>query len=123
MEVLERHSGDNEYGPLFECTDGSLNFIDLFFGCGGVHNDISIISSIIWKKLVSISKVCTIIPLLDNIFITRFEDLLNCLAVQVGMCSTITNFILRNMVTNNGAPFTNIKSAQELQTCVILENT
>ena len=40
MEVLEYHSSGDELGPLFDCADGSFNFINMLFGGRGVHNGI-----------------------------------------------------------------------------------
>ena len=40
MEVLERHSGNDASGTIFDCVDGSLDFINMLFGVRGVHNDI-----------------------------------------------------------------------------------
>ena len=41
---LKGNRGDNASGALFECVDGSLNFSNMFFGFGGVHNAISHLS-------------------------------------------------------------------------------
>ena len=40
MEVLERYSGENAYGILFDCENGSLNFNDVFFFSRGFNNNI-----------------------------------------------------------------------------------
>ena len=78
-----------------------------------------IISYMVLSNSVSMSTVCTIMPLLENIFINLFNYLLNCLAVHIGTCLDVTNFVPRDMVINNGALFTNIKSDKKLQTYVI----
>ena len=40
MVVGERHSGNDVLCPLFDCACGSLNFGNMLFGSGGVHNNI-----------------------------------------------------------------------------------
>ena len=40
MEVIEWHSGKDASGPLFECAYGSINFINMFFGCGYFNDSI-----------------------------------------------------------------------------------
>ena len=86
MELLERYSGNNAFDPFLDCADGSFNFSNVLFSGGDVHNNISIRSYILFSNSMYMSTVCTIMLILEYIFITRFKYLLNCLAVRVGMC-------------------------------------
>ena len=40
MEVLERNSDNDATGPIFDCADSYLDLSNMFFGVGGVHNEI-----------------------------------------------------------------------------------
>ena len=71
----------------------------------------AISSYMVFLKYMFMSTVYTIMPLLKYIFITRFLDLINGLAVLVGMFLPVTNFILCDMVIMKVTPFTNITSA------------
>ena len=111
MEVLESHSRNDASGTLIYCADGSLILGKLFFCGGGVHNHIlyqfiySIVKIILHKD--SFPHHTTYGIDLHN----RLKYLLNCLAVRVGICSTVTNLMLCDLVIKNGVPFTNIKYA------------
>ena len=110
MEVIERHSGNNALGTIFDCAYGYLNFSDMLFGGGGVHK------TILYHLIYSVVKIHVHEDSLyyhatsGISFINHFKDLLNCLDIWVGTFSTVTNFITRHMVINKGAPFTNITS-------------
>ena len=113
MEVLERHSGNNASGNLFDCEDISItiNFSKMFFGSGDVHN--KNFHQLIYS-IVGIHFHDDRFYYQDNSginFITHLKDLLNCLFIRVGMCSTDTRVITHDMVIKNGETFKNIKSA------------
>ena len=93
----------------------------MFFGSRGFHNEIfhRLVYSLVKIHVHKDSLYCTTMLLLENIFINLFNYLLNCLAVHIGTCLDVTNFVPRDMVINNGALFTNIKSDKKLQTYVI----
>ena len=71
-EVLKHYSGNTASVPIFDCSYGSLNFRNIFFGSRGVHNEISIISSIVVSNSMSMRTVCIIMLLMVQIFITHF---------------------------------------------------
>ena len=108
MEVLEWNSDKNELFNLFDCEDGSLNFSNMFFGRGGVHN--TILHQIIYYLVeIYVPEDSFYYHATSRIyFCNPLKKLLNCLSIRVGTCSTVTKFISRDMVINNGEPFTNI---------------
>ena len=72
---------------------------------------LSINSSLVESNSISIKIVCTIIIPLEYNLIIIFSFLVNCLAVRVGMCLTVTNLISRYFVIKKGMLFTNITSS------------
>ena len=108
MEVLESNCGDNAFGPLYDCADGSLNFKYLFFGCGVVYtkslHDIicSLAKLHIHKK--SLYYHATSVIYFKNLFLI-FTHLLS-LAGWYVFDSRI--FLPGDILIRNGAHFTNI---------------
>ena len=75
---------------------------------------LSIISSIVFLKYMSIRKVCSIMIPQEYISVTLLKYLINYLAMQVGMCQMATTFIIYDIVINNVTLFTNITSAKRV---------
>ena len=86
MEVLQSQIGTDISGPLLGCSDGYLNFSEVFFVSGGVHNDIfrQIVYSLVDFHVYEDGLYYHDTSGID--IHNPFKYLINCLAIRVGMC-------------------------------------